>query len=122
MSVITQFCAPQIVGIFETNPAVITLGSQYLIGYVWDCIFAGVHFSFSGFFCAREKAGLSFIHNVASILLMRIPGAWFASTHFKDTLFPMGCAAPLGSLISVMICVVAYIVLLKKDNVTENRT
>ena len=121
VSVITQFCAPQIVGIFETNPTVILLGSQYLVGYVWDCIFAGVHVSFSGFFCAREKAGLSFIHNVASILLMRIPGAWFASTHFKDTLFPMGCAAPLGSLISVIICVAAYLILLKKDKVIENQ-
>ena len=29
----------------------------------------------------------------------------YASVHFKDTLFPMGCAAPAGSLVSVVICV-----------------
>ena len=119
VSLITQFCAPSIVGIFETNPAVILLGSQYLVGYVWDCIFAGMHFSFSGYFCAKEKAWLSFIHNVASILLMRIPGAWYASTHFKDTLFPMGLAAPAGSLISVIICLVAFAVITKKDRRLE---
>ena len=115
VSIITQFCAPQIVGIFESNERVIILGSQYLVGYVWDCIFAGMHFSFSGYFCAKERSGLSFLHNVLSIVLVRIPGAWFASTYFKNTLFPMGCAAPAGSLLSVAICVIAYIVLLKKE-------
>lgn len=49
-------------------------------------------------------AGISFIHNVASILL-----AYWASTHFADTLYPMGWAAPAGSMISVMICVVAFV-------------
>ncbi len=115
VSVITQFTAPQIISIFETNEEVIALGSQYLVGYVWDCIFAGMHFSFSGYFCAKEHAGLSFIHNVASIVLIRIPGAWYASTQFKDTLFPMGLAAPAGSLLSVAICIAAYIWLQKKD-------
>ncbi len=119
VSVITQFCAPQIVGIFETNETVILLGTQYLVGYVWDCVFAGMHFSFSGYFCAIERSGLSFIHNVASIVLIRIPGAWYASTFYKETLFPMGLAAPAGSLLSVAICVAAYLMLVKKAKGAE---
>ena len=115
VSIITQFCAPQIVGIFESNEMVILLGSQYLVGYVWDCVFAGMHFSFSGYFCAIERSGLSFLHNVLSIVLIRIPGAWFASTYYKDTLFPMGLAAPAGSLLSVAICIIAYVILNRKE-------
>ena len=56
-----------IVGIFENDTAVIRLGSQYLRAYVWDCIFAGVHFCFSGYFCACERSGISFLHNSLSI-------------------------------------------------------
>ena len=37
---------------------VVRLGGQYMRGYVWDCIFAGIHFCFSGYFCAY---GLSMI-------------------------------------------------------------
>lgn len=112
---VTQFIAPQMVGIFERSENVIRLGSQYLHAYVWDCIFAGVHFCFSGYFCAKERSGLSFLHNALSIVLMRIPLSWFASTYYKDTLFPMGLAAPAGSLMSVMICVIAYRILEKKE-------
>lgn len=103
--------ASNIVGAFEDNGEVIRLGSQYLKGYVWDCIFAGVHFCFSGYFCAVGRSGISFLHNVLSIVLVRIPGAYFASAAFADTLFPMGLAAPLGSLLSVIICVAAYAII-----------
>lgn len=101
--------------IFEDDAAVCTLGSQYLSSYVLDCIFAGIHFCFSGYFCALGRSGISFWHNAASIVLMRIPGAYFASKMFTATLYPMGLAAPLGSLISVVICVAAYIIIGKKE-------
>ena len=116
MTVLTQFCAPAIVGIFENDTAVIRLGSQYLRAYVWDCIFAGVHFCFSGYFCACERSGISFLHNSLSIVLVRIPVAYLTSKMFADTLFPMGLAAPLGSALSVVICVVAYIILTRRVN------
>lgn len=44
-----------------------------------------------------------------SIALIRIPGAYLASIYFPDTLYPMGWAAPLGSLLSAFICVAFYI-------------
>lgn len=109
VSLVTQFAAAPIVGMFTEDAAVVLLGGQYLRGYIWDCIFAGIHFSFSGYFCAYGMSGLSFLHNFLSIVLVRIPGAFLASKYFADTLFPMGLAAPGGSLLSVLVCVVAYI-------------
>lgn len=113
-----QWMAPQIVGLFDDNAGVIHLGSQYLRGYVWDCIFAGIHFCFSGYFCALEKSGISFLHNFLSIVLVRIPVSYVASSLFKDTLFPMGLAAPLGSFLSVIICVIAYRIIARHQNQT----
>jgi Na+-driven multidrug efflux pump len=75
---------------------------------------AGVHFCFSGYFCAYQKSFISFAHNLASILLVRIPGAYLASVYYPDSLFPMGLAAPLGSLLSAVICVCAYLLLKRK--------
>lgn len=109
VSVITQFIAASVVGMFTEDTAVILLGSQYLKGYIWDCIFAGIHFSFSGYFCAYGMSGISFLHNFLSIVCVRIPGAFLASAYFADTLFPMGLAAPVGSLLSVFICVAAFL-------------
>lgn len=109
VSLATQFVAEPVVGMFTEDAIVILLGGQYLRGYIWDCIFAGIHFSFSGYFCAYGMSGISFLHNFLSIVLLRIPGAFLASKYFADTLFPMGLAAPGGSLLSVLICVIAFI-------------
>lgn len=113
---IVEFFSEPIVGLFmkEKSQEVLILGGQYLRGYIWDCIFAGIHFCFSGFFCAYGKSEISFIHNFLSIVCVRVPGSYFGSKYFATTLFPMGLAAPLGSLLSVMICLFAYVWLKKR--------
>ena len=113
VSVITQFTGSGIVGMFTEDAEVTLLGEQYLRSYIWDCIFAGIHFSFSGYFCAYGLSGISFLHNVLSIVFVRVPGAVLASKYFPDTLFPMGLAAPAGSLLSVMICAAAFVYMRK---------
>jgi putative MATE family efflux protein len=108
-------CAPAaIVGIFTHDAITCTMGARYLQSYVFDCIIAGIHFCFSGYFCAYNKSYLSFIHNMIAILVMRIPGAYLLSLWFPDDLFPMGMAAPIGSAISAVICVLMYLGMQKK--------
>ena len=80
-------------------------------GYVWDCLLAGIHFCFSGFFCAYGRSGLSFLHNALSILLARIPLAYLASLHFPHTLYPMGLATSSGSALSVLVCLALFLAL-----------
>jgi putative MATE family efflux protein len=115
-----QFCAEPVVTLFaKDEPAVIAYGTQYLHSYVLDCVFAGIHFCFSGYFCAYEKSMISFAHNLASILLVRIPGAYLASAFYPDNLFPMGLAAPMGSLLSAIICIIVFLVLFNKKRDDE---
>ena len=114
VAVLMQFISNFVVGIFTVDTMVIHMGSQYIRSYIWDCMIAGIHFSFSGYFCAYGKSGISFLHNVLSIVLIRIPGAYFASKWFIDTLYPMGCAAPAGSLLSVIVCGIAFIYLKRR--------
>lgn len=109
VTILMQFTAENAVRLFTDNEKVIILGGQYMRSYVWDCIFAGVHFCFSGYFCAYGLSLVSFIHNFASIILARIPLAYIASKYYTDSLFPMGIAAPAGSLLSVIICIAAFI-------------
>lgn len=107
-SIIMMYVAKPIIQLFTDNSIVVLLGTQYISGYVWDCIFAGIHFSFSGYFCAFGLSGISFAHNFISILCVRIPLAYFASVTFSDTLLPMGIASPAGSALSVIICICFY--------------
>ena len=115
VAIIIQFIAEPVVGLFTTDNGVILAGGQYLRGYIWDCMFAGIHFSFSGYFCACQKSILSFIHNIIGISLVRVPGVYLTSKLFSNTLFPMGLATATGSLLSVIICVIAFLILTRKE-------
>ena len=120
VAVAMQFLAEPVVSLFTDaataeGAEVVKLGGQYLRGYVWDCLFAGVHFCFSGYFCAVGKSGISFLHNIIAIVTMRIPGVYLTSKLFPATLLPMGLATASGSVISVIICVIAFTILTKKS-------
>lgn len=108
-SIIMQMFPEKAVGLFTDDPQVIVQGCQYLQGYVWDCVFAGIHFCFSGFFCACGWSIISFIHNAVSIVVARVPLAYLASIMYPTTLFPMGLATVTGSVVSVIICVGVFV-------------
>ena len=119
-AVTVQFIAEPLVGLFTDQtasggPQVIRFGGQYLRGYIWDCIFAGIHFCLSGYFCACGRSGLSFLHNILAIVLVRIPGAYLTSRWFPATLFPMGLATVAGSILSVTICLTAFAIMRRKS-------
>ena len=111
ISVVIQWIAEPVVALFTHDAAVIAAGGPYLRGYILDCCFAGVHFCFSGYFCAIGRSELSFAHNIAAVVLVRVPGAYLTSRYFPATLLPMGLATAAGSLLSVIICVIAFLVL-----------
>lgn len=124
VAIAIQFFAEPVVSLFTDastaeGAKVVLLGGQYLRGYVWDCIFAGVHFCFSGYFCAIGKSGISFLHNIIAIILMRIPGVYITSKLFPTTLLPMGLATASGSIISVVICIIAFTILMKKNKTNK---
>lgn len=103
--VVMQLDAERFIGLFSDSREVVLMGGQYMRGYVWDSILAGIHFCFSGYFCAYGLSGISFAHNSISILCARIPLSYLASKYFVDTLFPMGLASTVGSGVSAVICV-----------------
>lgn len=107
-AIVLQFVPQLAVGLFTDDAQVLAQGSDYLRGYVWDCIFAGVHFFFSGFFTACGYSLISFVHNIISIVTARLPLAWLASRLYPDTLYPMGLSTCTGSIVSCIICAGAF--------------
>lgn len=98
-TLIVHFCAEWVISLFVSHePEVVRLGGEYFRTYVIDCIFAGIHFCFSGYFSAYGK----------SIVTVRVPGTYLAILLFPETLSPMVLAAPMGSLLSAIICMGLY--------------
>ena len=85
-----------VVGIFTSDTTVVTMGSAISVPISGIASFAGIHFSFSGYFAACGKSYIGFLHNIISITFVRVPGSYLASKYFTDTLYPMGLAARRG--------------------------
>lgn len=114
-SIYNQFLPHTVVGLFTRESAVLNAGCEYLRSYTFDTLFAAIHFCFSGYFCGCEKSKISFIHNLISVLAVRIPGTYFFSMWWPETLYPMGTAAPLGSLLSALICIGVFVYYEKRE-------
>lgn len=108
-AIAAQFVAEDIIALFTCDWIVIVLGASYLRSYIFDCVIGCIHFCFAGYFVASGHSLISFIQNIASIVCIRIPGAYLASVYFPNTLFPMGLAAPLGGLLQISIFVFFYV-------------
>lgn len=117
VGIVFQFMSENALELFTKDRDVVISGGKYLQGYIWDCLFAGISFSFSGFFCALGKSEISFMHNLIATVTLRVPGAYIASVMFPATLLPMGLATASGSLLSAVICTAVYRAIEKKDQI-----
>ena len=105
---VIQFSAERVVACFVNETEVIRLGGEYFRAYVWDVMFAGFQFCYSGYFSGYGKSIYAFIHNFLSTILVRVPGTYLAVILFPATLYPMGIASPMGSLFSTLVCLGIY--------------
>lgn len=108
ISIVCQIWSEPILRLFSKETAIILMGAQYLRTYIFDCFFSGIQFCFCGYFCAYGKSYISFVQNILSVFLIRIPGAYFATVLFPDTLAPMGLASPAGSLFSAALSILIF--------------
>lgn len=118
-ALLCQFVPRFAVSVFTDNEAVVRSGANYLRSYSWDCVLAGIHFCFSGFFTACNRSLVTFAHNVLSTVCVRVPLCYALSAAYATTLYPMGFASPAGSLLSIIICVGVYIWLSRKGRFAE---
>ncbi len=84
---VIQLVAEPLLGCFTTDAAVVLMGCQYIRGYIVDTIFAGIHFSFTGYFAACGKYYIGFLHNVITIVLVR----WFRGPTWLPGCLPEPC-------------------------------
>ncbi len=110
-----QLIPSTLIGIFSRDAAVIAAGSEYVRTYSLDCLLVSFVFSMNAYLNARERSIISFAHSMAATFLVRIPMTWLMSRLSNGSLLPMGLAAPSASLLSIVICVLYFRWMWKKD-------
>lgn len=98
----------QAIGIVNRNPEVMDLGALCLYGYSLDCILVAFIFSFNGFFGGCGRTSFTMFNNLAATFLVRIPFTLVVASLPDPSLFLIGLASPMASLLQVIIQFIYY--------------
>lgn len=100
----SQFLPETLMGIFTNDAPVIELGVEYLHGYSIDCIIVSFVFCINSYFSGQGNSLFPMVHSLIATFLFRIPLSWIFSHIAPTSLFPMGFAPPLATMVSLAIC------------------
>lgn len=99
-----QLQAPALVGLFTGDPRVVAAGSGYLRAYSADCMAVCFVFCMNAFLSGGGHPVFPLVHSLLSTFLVRIPLSFFFSRSGGGALTPVGFAAPLATLFSLLLC------------------
>lgn len=102
--VYSQFLPETLMSIFTNDAPVIELGAEYLHGYSIDCIIVSFVFCINSYFSGQGNSLFPMVHSLIATFLFRIPLSWIFSHIAPTSLFPMGFAPPLATMVSLAIC------------------
>ncbi len=103
-----QIDSSQFVSLFTKDSAVMEMSQLYLKSYSWDCILICFLFSLNSFFSGCGRSLFAMIHSLIATFLVRIPGSYFLSRMEEATLYEIGFAAPMATILSLIICFVYF--------------
>ena len=99
MCVYSQFFPENWIRIFTEDEAVISMGATYLRGYSIDCILVSFIFCMNSYFSGQGNSWFPMVHSLITTFLFRIPLSWLFSHIDPTSLFWMGFAPPLSTVI-----------------------
>ncbi len=100
----SQFSSPTFIRVFSNDAAVIAMAAEYLHGYSIDCILVSFVFCFNSYFSGQGNSWFPMLHSLIATFLFRIPLSWIFSRIDPTSLFWMGFAPPLATVVSLIIC------------------
>ena len=113
---IVMFRGDILAGLFSNDAAVIQNGFDYLKGFAPETIVTAVLFSMIGYFNGNNKTLWVMIQGLTQTLLVRLPMAYIMSIQPDASLTNIGLAAPTSTVVGIVLNVIFFIYMNKKEN------
>lgn len=102
-------------GIFSPDAEVMQKGFEYLKGFAPETILTAILFSMLGYFNGNNKTLWVMAQGLIQTLLVRLPFAYVMSIQPNASLTKIGLAAPVSTLVGVILNVDFYLYLDRKE-------
>lgn len=106
-------------GFFSSDEAVIQKGFAYLKGFAPETIATAIMFSMVGYFNGNNKTVWVMAQGLIQTLLVRLPFAYVMSIQSNASLTKIGLAAPVSTMVGIILNVGFYLYLTRKTGADE---
>ena len=93
---------------FSGNPQDISRAFEYLRGFAPDAIATSISFSFLGYFNGHSKSAFTMLQGIFCSFFVRLPMAYIMSIQPDASLTGIGLAAPVASVVGIVISLFYY--------------
>ena len=105
MFFVTFFHGDLLAGIFASEKDVILAAADYLKAYAIDCLFTSIFFCYTGFYNGIGQTKFVMVQGILGAFCVRVPVSYLMSIQPKTTLFHIGLATPMSSILQLILCV-----------------
>ena len=120
MFVLTFFHGDSMAGIFSSDAEVIFAAADYLKAYAIDCLFTSIFFCYTGFYNGIGKTRFVMIQGILGAFCVRVPVSYLMSLQPNASLFHIGLATPMSTILQLILCI-GFILILKKQGKLEDQ-
>lgn len=115
MGYMSFFHGDMMASLFSQDHEVIKAAFEYLKSYAIDCLLVSFLFCFIGYFNGCEKTLFVMIQGIVGAFCVRIPVSFMMSRLRPVSLFKIGLATPCSSFVQIILCLLYFMILLKKE-------
>ena len=109
MGSLAFFAGDLLASLFSGDSQVIAYAHDYLKAYAIDCLLTAVLFCFVGYFNGFGKTIFVMVQGVIGAFFVRIPAVFLIQRLEVATLFHIGLATPLSSLVQIALCLLLFL-------------
>ncbi len=106
--VLVRLHSAEAASIFTFDREVQRKAGEYLAGYCYEILFAGVHYVFTAYMISSRMASLAAVNNIIAVVFFRVPFVYVVSLVYRYSMYELGLASTAGSAISALIGVFIY--------------
>lgn len=121
MGWLSFFHGDRLAMIFNKDIEVIAATAQYMKAYALDTMIVPFLFCFTGYFNGCGKTDFATVQSLIGAFLIRVPASYLFSISEGASMFRIGLATPMSSIVQVIICTIYFIFINKKISVEQNR-
>ncbi|MFR4867839.1 MAG: MATE family efflux transporter [Roseburia sp.] len=99
--------------IFSSDEAVILAAADYLKAYAIDCMFTAIFFCYTGFYNGIGRTRFVMLQGIIGAFGVRVPVSYFMSLRPNPSLFEIGLATPMSSIVQLILCL-GFMAILKR--------